>query len=115
MFTLYILKVDKDGDGKISLTEYFEIFEVHGIVVNKTETTRVIRKVGENGSLNKENFVKIVRGSDFFIRSFDKMGGEVTEVSLIRKGTLGYVRNGCFGCWVVVAISDDSKHFSFFF
>ena len=86
VFTLYILKVDKDGDGKISLTEYFEIFEEHRIVVNKAETTRVIRLVGENGSLNKENFVKIVRGSDFFIRSFDKMGGEVTQVSLRRKG-----------------------------
>ena len=85
IFPLYI-EVDKDSKGKISLTEYFEIFEVHGIVVNKTETSRVIRLVGENGSLNKEKFVKIVRGSDFFKRSFDKIGGEVTEVSLIRNG-----------------------------
>ena len=82
--SIFILcsEVDKDGDGKISLSEYFAIFEVHGIVVNTAETNRVIRLVGENGNLNKENFVKIVRGSDFFIKSFDKMGGEVTEVSM---------------------------------
>jgi hypothetical protein len=77
--------VDKDGDGKISLTEYFKIFQVHGIVVNTTEINHVIHLVGEHRSLNKENFVKIVQGSHFFIRSFDKMGGEVTQVSLIRK------------------------------
>ena len=75
-------EVDKDGNGKISLAEYFAIFKAHGIVVNTAETNRVIRLVGENGNLNKENFVKIVRGSDFFIKSFDKMGGEVTEVSI---------------------------------
>ena len=87
MFTLYILKVDKDGDGNISLTKYFSILKAHGIVVvSKAETNRVISLVGENGSLNKEKFVKIVRGSDFFKRSFDKIGGEVTEVSLIRNG-----------------------------
>ena len=63
------------------MAEYFEIFEVHGIVVSKAETSRVVRLVGENGSLSKESFVKIVRGSDFFVKSFDKMGGEVTEVS----------------------------------
>ena len=65
------------------MAEYFEIFEVHGIVVSKAETSRVVRLVGENGSLSKESFVKIVRGSDFFVKSFDKMGGEVTEVSLL--------------------------------
>ena len=75
--------MDKDHSGSISVAEYFEIFEVHGIVVSKAETSRVVRLVGENGSLSKESFVKIVRGSDFFVRSFDKMGGEVTEVSLL--------------------------------
>ena len=33
-------QVDKDGNGSISLSEYFGIFEEHGIVVNKTETNR---------------------------------------------------------------------------
>ena len=33
--------MDKDGNGSISLSEYFGIFEEHGIVVNKTETNRL--------------------------------------------------------------------------
>ena len=35
----------------------------------------------EDGLLTKENFFKIVQGSDFFLKSFDKNNdGEVTEV-----------------------------------
>ena len=37
----YESQVDKDGNGSISLSEYFGIFEEHGIVVNKTETNRL--------------------------------------------------------------------------
>ena len=37
----YETQVDKDGNGSISLSEYFGIFEEHGIVVNKTETNRL--------------------------------------------------------------------------
>jgi Ca2+-binding EF-hand superfamily protein len=78
------LQVDKDGNGSISLSEYFGIFEVHGIVVNRAETNRVIRLAGEDGNLTKDNFVKIVQGSDFFMKSFDKnKDGEVTEVKLM--------------------------------
>ena len=78
--------MDKDGNGSISVSDYFGIFEEHGIVVNKTETSRVIRLAGEDGTLTRENFVKIVRGSDFFLKSFDKnKDGEVTEVKLIYK------------------------------
>ena len=76
------MQVDKDGTGSISLSEYFGIFSDHGIVVHKAETNRVIRLAGEDGMLDKDNFVKIVRGSDFFLKSFDKnKDGEVTEVS----------------------------------
>ena len=32
--------MDKDGNGTISLTEYFAIFEEHGIKVNQSETNR---------------------------------------------------------------------------
>ena len=50
-------------------------------MVNRAETSRVIRLAGEDGTLTKENFVKVVRGSDFFLKSFDKnKDGEVTEV-----------------------------------
>ena len=33
--------MDKDGNGTISLSEYFGIFEDHGITVNKAETNRL--------------------------------------------------------------------------
>ena len=33
-------QVDKDGNGSISLSEYFEIFSKHGIEVNRAETNR---------------------------------------------------------------------------
>ena len=36
---------------------------------------------GEDGNLTKENFVKILKSSDFFLKSFDKnKDGVVTEV-----------------------------------
>ena len=35
-----MLQVDKDGNGSISLSEYFAIFEEHGIRVNQAETNR---------------------------------------------------------------------------
>ena len=38
--TFFIFKMDKDGNGTISLTEYFAIFEEHGIKVNQAETNR---------------------------------------------------------------------------
>ena len=78
------MQVDKDGIGSISLSEYFGIFSAHSIVVDKVETNRVIRLAGEDGNLSKDKFVKIVQGSDFFMKSFDKnKDGEVTEVRII--------------------------------
>ena len=57
------------------------MFESHGIEVTQSETRRVVRLAGEDGLLTKENFFKIVQGSDFFLKSFDKNNdGEVTEV-----------------------------------
>ena len=35
-----VFQVDKDGNGFISLSEYFAIFEEHGIRVNQAETNR---------------------------------------------------------------------------
>ena len=35
-------QVDKDGNGSISLSEYFEIFSKHGIEVNRAETNRCL-------------------------------------------------------------------------
>ena len=78
---IFLFQLDKDGKGSISLYDYFGIFESHGIEVTASETRRVIRLAGEDGMLTKENFFKIVQGSDFFLKSFDKNNdGEVTEV-----------------------------------
>ena len=77
----FSFQVDKNDTGRITTSEYFGIFESHGIVVDKAETARVIHLAGENGTLSKDKFVKIVQGSDFFMKSFDKNNdGEVTEV-----------------------------------
>ena len=41
----------------------------------------MVKLAGDDGMLTKENFFKIVQGSDFFLKSFDKNNdGEVTEV-----------------------------------
>ena len=78
-----ILQVDKGGKGSISLSDYFSIFSSHGIVVDRVERARVVRLAGEGGTLSKDKFVKIVQGSDFFMKSFDKnKDGEVTEVNI---------------------------------
>ena len=34
------VQVDRDGNGTISMSEYFAIFEDHGITVNKAEVER---------------------------------------------------------------------------
>ena len=85
--TIFILlQLDKDGKGSISLYDYFGIFESHGIEVTPAESRRVIRLAGDDGMLTKENFFKIVQGSDFFLKSFDKNNdGEVTEVKWISR------------------------------
>lgn len=60
------------------------MFESHGIEVTQSETRRVVRLAGDDGLLTKENFFKIVQGSDFFLKSFDKNNdGEVTEVMVV--------------------------------
>ena len=37
---LMLVKIDTDRDGKISLTEYFGIFEEHGLRVSSAEAER---------------------------------------------------------------------------
>ena len=77
-----IFQIDKNDTGSISISEYFAIFSAHGIVVDKAETSPVISLAGKDGILSKDKFFKIVQGSDFFMKSFDKnKDGEVTEVN----------------------------------
>ena len=45
---------------------------------------RVVRMAGEDGTLTKENFTKILRSSDLFMKTFDKnKDGIVTEVCIV--------------------------------
>jgi len=84
-------KMDKDGNGTISLTEYFAIFEEHGIKVNQAETNRVMKMAGEDGNLTKENFIKILRSSDLFLKAFDKnKDGIVTETEMMTRAELAF-------------------------
>jgi len=84
-------KLDKDGKGSISLYDYFGMFESHGIEVTQSETRRVVRLAGDDGLLTKENFFKIVQGSDFFLKSFDKNNdGEVTETDIMTRAELAF-------------------------
>ena len=49
---------------------------------------RVIRLAGNNGTLTKGTFIKILKSSDFFMKAFDKnKDGIVTEVKT-QKSTL---------------------------
>ena len=41
---------------------------------------------GEDGTLTKENFTKILRSSDMFLKAFDKnKDGIVTEVNIVEQ------------------------------
>lgn len=84
-------KVDRDGNGAISLSEYFAIFEDHGITVSKTEVERAYLLAGEDGCLTKKNFIKILRSSDLFMKSFDKnRDGVVTETDMMTRAELAF-------------------------
>ena len=52
-----------------------------------------MKMAGEDGTLTKENFTKILRSSDMFLKAFDKnKDGIVTEVDIVvdKKNTKGY-------------------------
>ena len=57
------------------------------IVVNtKLSTCRVMRLAGDDGNLTKESFIKILKSSDFFMKTFDKnKDGIVTQVTFLKK------------------------------
>ena len=43
-----------------------------------------MKMAGEDGTLTKENFIKILRSSDLFLKAFDKnKDGIVTEVGIL--------------------------------
>jgi len=84
-------KVDRDGNGSVSLTEYFGIFEEHGVKLSTTETNRVIKLAGSDGTLSKDQFIKILRSSNFFLKTFDKNSdGIVSETEMTTRAELAF-------------------------
>lgn len=84
-------KVDRDGNGSISLSEYFGIFEEHGVNLSQAECNRVVKLAGDNGLLKKDEFIKIIRGSNFFIKTFDKnQDGIVSETEMTTRAELAF-------------------------
>ena len=51
--------------------------------LTQNELFSVMKMAGEDGTLTKENFTKILRSSDMFLKAFDKnKDGIVTEVDV---------------------------------
>merc|ERR1719300_2161004 len=84
-------KVDRDGSGTISLSEYFGIFEEHGVKISKAECERVHKVVGPDGLLKKDDFIRILQSSNFFMKTFDKnQDGIVTETEMTTRAELAF-------------------------
>jgi len=84
-------KVDRDGNGTVSLAEYFGIFEEHGVKLSTAETNRVVKLAGTDGTLSKDQFIKILRSSNFFLKTFDKNSdGIVSETEMTTRAELAF-------------------------
>lgn len=84
-------KVDRDGNGTISLTEYFGIFEEHGVTISQAECKRVHKIAGADGTLKKDEFIKILRSSNYFLKTFDKnQDGIVSETEMTTRAELAF-------------------------
>ena len=94
--TLY-LQVDHNSTGTITTQEYLNMYSVQGATLTQTEKTNLnrysrdsrklnfktafFRLAGENGKLRKEDFIKLVKKSTTFSKTFDKNKDSiVTEV-----------------------------------
>jgi len=84
-------KVDRDGNGSISLNEYFGIFEEHGVKISQAECQRVHKIAGDSGTLKKDEFIKILRSSNYFLKTFDKnQDGIVSETEMTTRAELAF-------------------------
>jgi len=84
-------KVDRDGNGTVSLDEYFGIFEEHGVKIGTAETNRVVKLAGSDGTLSKDQFIKILRSSNVFLKTFDKNSdGIVSETEMTTRAELAF-------------------------
>jgi Ca2+-binding EF-hand superfamily protein len=65
-------KADKNGNGKISVEEYVQIFAEHGIELSPEEVEKVSSIANNDGEVTKEEFLNYARHSEFFKTQMDK-------------------------------------------
>merc|ERR1712021_294025 len=65
-------KADKNGNGRISVSEYAQIFSDHGIQLSPEEVEKVSSIANNDGEVTKEEFLNYARHSEFFKTQMDK-------------------------------------------
>jgi Ca2+-binding EF-hand superfamily protein len=59
-------RADKNGNGRISVREYVNIFSEHGIPVEQGEVRKVSELANSDGEVTKDEFLSYAKTSDFF-------------------------------------------------
>ncbi len=65
-------RADKNGNGRISVNEYVNIFSEHGITVEDEEVRKVSELANEYGEVTKDEFLQYARTSEFFRSQMDR-------------------------------------------
>lgn len=65
-------KADKNGNGRISVDEYVQIFAEHGIQLSPEEVEKVSNVANDDGEVTKDEFLNYAKHSDFFKSQMDK-------------------------------------------
>ena len=65
-FEFFTDKADKNGNGKISVAEYIQIFSDHGIPISQDEVAKISALANDDDEVTKEEFNYYAKNSDFF-------------------------------------------------
>uniref|UniRef100_A0A0K2TNY7 EF-hand domain-containing protein n=1 Tax=Lepeophtheirus salmonis TaxID=72036 RepID=A0A0K2TNY7_LEPSM len=65
-------KADKNGNGKIFVSDYIHIFTDHGIELKEEEIEKVSGLANEDGEIVRDEFISYAKNSDFFKSQMDK-------------------------------------------
>ncbi|CAB4058179.1 unnamed protein product [Lepeophtheirus salmonis] len=58
-------KADKNGNGKIFVSDYIHIFTDHGIELKEEEIEKVSGLANEDGEIVRDEFISYAKNSDF--------------------------------------------------
>lgn len=67
---------DKNGNGRISVQEYVNIFSEHGITVGQEEVEKISQLASDANEVTKDEFIEYAKRSDFFKSQLDKTDGD---------------------------------------